>query len=641
LIPPKTIEEIKSTAKIEEVVEDFLNLKRRGVNMLGLCPFHDEKTPSFTVSPSKNIYKCFGCGRAGDSVSFIMDHEGYSYTEALRYLAKKYSIPIEEQQLTPELLNEKLIVDSYYLINEYAKNQFSENLFSSSEGKNIGLSYFKSRGYVESTIKKFDLGYALSDGKDFISKALKSNYKKEYLESLGLASKSGYDFFRERVMFTIHSISGKPIGFAGRTLKSDKSQPKYINSPESEIYNKRKVLYGLYFAKTAIRKEDECILVEGYTDVISLHQAGIENVVASSGTALTIEQIKLVKRYTENILIIYDGDSAGINAALRGLDLILEQGLNVKLVLLPTGEDPDSSVKNMGYEKFKQYLADHAEDFILFKTRIMLEEAGNDPIKRTRLIKDIVDSISKIPDTLKRSVYIQECSRRLNVDEEILVKSTNSKIRSEIKNRQKQSNPDMDYNEETALIDKQYAVSQTDRYTKGDEFQELDIIRILVTLGHKIYDEESNTTVAEYVLANLNGILDNFDNELYQRVVNYVLETTKNGRNLVPNDFITHEDEPLKNLAITLLSEEYSYASWENKGVMLQTQKPPDENFIKDSYQAILRFKLKKVLSSLEKIEKEINTTEDTEKLKTLIQVFNHLQQERNQVARELNTVVL
>lgn len=354
MITQKTIQEVMNTAKVEDVVGDFVNLRRRGVNLIGNCPFHDEKTPSFTVSPSKNIYKCFGCGKAGDPVRFIMDHEHISFPESIRFLAQKYRIEVEETEQTAQEIENKHIIDSYYIVNQFAKDYYTDVLFNRVEGKNIGLSYFKERGFREATIKKFQLGYATDDRDEFTKKAIDKKFNIEHLRTLGLTTKSDVDFFRARVMFTIHNISGKVVAFAGRTLSSDKKQPKYINSPESDIYNKRAVLYGLYFAKEAIRKQDECILVEGYTDVISLHQGGIENVVASSGTSLTKEQIRLVKRYTPNIKIIYDGDQAGIKAALRGLDLVLESDLNVKLVLLPDGHDPDSFLASQGSDAFNQ-----------------------------------------------------------------------------------------------------------------------------------------------------------------------------------------------------------------------------------------------------------------------------------------------
>ncbi|MFZ1750313.1 MAG: DNA primase, partial [Saprospiraceae bacterium] len=435
MITQKTIQEVIQSARVEEVVSDFVNLKRNGANLKGNCPFHDEKTPSFIVSPSKNIYKCFGCGKGGDPVRFIMDHEKMSFPESIRFLAEKYKIDIEETESSADEKEKKLVTDSLYIVNEYAKEYFIDVLFNRSEGKNIGLSYFKERGFRESTIKLFELGYATEERDEFTKKAVDKKFNIEYLHSLGLTTKSDYDFFRSRVMFPIHNVSGKIVAFAGRTLSSDKKVPKYINSPESEIYNKRSVLYGLYFARDAIRKADECILVEGYTDVITLHQGGIQNVVASSGTSLTKEQIQLIQRFTPNIKILYDGDPAGIKAALRGLDLVLEANMNVKLVLLPDGQDPDSFLALKGSSEFVDYLEIHQEDFVFFKTRVLLQESGNDPIQKAGTIRDIVNSIAKIPDTFKRTLYIRQCSAMLEMSEPILVDEVNKVIKSDLKNK--------------------------------------------------------------------------------------------------------------------------------------------------------------------------------------------------------------
>jgi DNA primase len=435
MISQKSIEDIIQTAKIEEVIDEFVNLKRRGVNMIGLCPFHDEKTPSFTVSPSKNIYKCFGCGKAGGPITFLRDHEGYSFQEALRYLAKKYNIEIEERTYSPEEKQTIETRDSYYLVNEFAKDFYQKQLFETDEGKSIGLSYFKKRGFREATIRKFNLGYAGSVRDGLTQAATMAQYNNEHLEALGLTNKYGKDFFWSRVMFTIHNLSGKVIAFAGRTLSSDKKVPKYVNSPETEIYNKRKTLFGLYHAKQAIRKYDECLLVEGYTDVISLHQSGIENVVASSGTSLTEDQVRLIKRYTPNIKVLYDGDPAGIKAALRGLDIIIAQDMNVRLVLLPDGEDPDSYLKSAGSTIFKEYLEDKAKDFVLFKAELLTKEAEGDPIKKASMIKDIVASIALVQDPLKRSVYVQHCSQLLQIGEPVLTNEVNKSIRGNLKKK--------------------------------------------------------------------------------------------------------------------------------------------------------------------------------------------------------------
>ncbi|NRB62798.1 MAG: DNA primase, partial [Saprospiraceae bacterium] len=398
MISQKSIQEVLDTARVEDVVQDYVSLKRRGSNFIGLCPFHNEKTPSFSVSPSKNIYKCFGCGEGGGPVQFLMAHDHLSFPEAIRLLAKKYGIELEETQKTAEQVQQQQKQDSLYIVNQFALDYYQDQLFHTDRGKSVGLSYFKNRGFKEETIRKFGLGYAPPGKDNFIQKALAKGYDKSLLQELGLVSRYDADFFRDRVMFTIRNLSGKVIAFAGRIMQKDVKAPKYINSPETEIYHKSDVLYGAFYAKGPIRKEDECILVEGYTDVISLHQSGIENVVASSGTSLTTGQIRLIKRNTPNIKILYDGDAAGIKAALRGLDLVLEQDMNVKVVLLPEGEDPDSYLQSVGVHAFKDYVQQEAKDFILFKADMLLRDPNLDPVKRAENIQDIMGSVARIPD---------------------------------------------------------------------------------------------------------------------------------------------------------------------------------------------------------------------------------------------------
>ncbi|NTW25486.1 MAG: DNA primase, partial [Lentimicrobium sp.] len=428
MIPRDTIQSIIDTANIEEVVGDFVQLKKRGVNLLGLCPFHNERTPSFTVSPAKGIYKCFGCGKAGNSVNFVMEHEKYSYPEALRYLANKYGIEIEEQEPSPEERQLDTERDSLFSLNLFAQKFYTQTLHESEEGKAIGLSYFIERGFREDIIQKFQLGYSPQAWDAFTQFALKNGYAEKHLVDSGLTiSKDGklYDRFRERVMFPIHNLTGKVIGFGGRILTSDKTKPKYVNSPESEVYNKSKSLYGIWLARNSIVARDNCFLVEGYTDVISLNQAGIENVVASSGTSLTTEQIKLISKYTRNITILYDGDPAGIKASFRGIDMILEQGMNVKIVLFPDGEDPDSYARKHRSADVEAFIATASSDFIAFKTRLLLGETNNDPIKKAGLIHEIIQTISLIPDTIIRPLYIRECSEIMGIAEQTLMTELN------------------------------------------------------------------------------------------------------------------------------------------------------------------------------------------------------------------------
>ena len=410
-IPRETVEQILQAAHIEEVVGEFVTLKKRGSNLWGNCPFHNEKTPSFSVNPARNIFKCFGCGKAGDSAKFLMEHEHFTYPEALRYLAKKYNIKIEEKQQTPEEIMQQSIREKMFNINEFADKYFVDTLWNTDEGKTIGLEYFRERGYFDPIIQKFHLGYNPAKWDAFTEHAKKNGYSEELLEQIGLSIKGNnglYDRYHGRVMFPIHSLTGRVIGFGGRILVNDKKSPKYQNSPESEIYDKKQTLYGIYFAKNAIARQDECILVEGYFDVLRMHQIGIENVVASSGTSLTMEQIRLVKRYTKNITMLYDGDAAGIHAALRGTDMILSEGMNVRVVVLPPEHDPDTFGKEFSVEYVSNYLKENAKDFIRFKTELLLKDAENDPIKRGQVIRDIVETISVIPDSIFRITYVKE-----------------------------------------------------------------------------------------------------------------------------------------------------------------------------------------------------------------------------------------
>ena len=415
MIDQATIQKIFDAADIYEVVSDFVSLKKRGVNYLGLCPFHNEKTGSFTVSPAKGIYKCFGCGKGGNAVNFIMEHEQMSYVEALKYLAEKYHIPVEEKELTEEQRKEKTERESMLIVSSYANEYFQYQLWNTDEGRSVGLGYLRQRGISDEMIRKFGLGYNPEGWGAFTKAAQEKGYKKEFLVKTGLTienEKGLFDRFRARVMFPVLDLAGKVIAFGGRTMTADKKISKYLNSPESEIYHKSKTLYGIFFAKKSIVQQDRCILVEGYTDVISFHAKGIENVVASSGTSLTIEQIRLIRRLTPNVTIIYDGDAAGIKASLRGIDLVLEEGLNVRVLLLPDGEDPDSFARSHTPQDLADFIANNETDFINFKTKLLLGAAGDDPVERARLITDIVRSIAKIPDNIMRSVYVRETAHR-------------------------------------------------------------------------------------------------------------------------------------------------------------------------------------------------------------------------------------
>ena len=649
MIARKSIDEVMSTAQIEEVVSDFVNLKRRGVNLIGLCPFHHEKTPSFTVSPSKQIFKCFGCGEAGNAVGFLMEHEKMSYPEAIRYLADKYQIDLEEDEPTPEEEARQLILDSLYIVNDFARDFFHQQLYETENGRQIGLSYFKERGFREETIKKFELGYAPDTFDGLKKAALNAGFKLEQLREAGLVTKKDYDFFRDRVMFPIRNLSGKTMGFGGRILKHHPKSPKYLNTGETEIYNKRKSLYGLYLARKAIRKQDECLMVEGYTDVISLSQSGFEHVVSSSGTSLTVDQVRLVKRYTNNLKIIYDGDPAGIQAALRGLDLVLEQNMNVRIVLLPEGEDPDSYLKQVGSSAFETYIAEHADDVILFKTRFLLDKAGKDPVKRSDMIRDILESLARIPDPLKRTVYIKECAGILDMEEQVLVNETNRIVHRILKKKRKdlqvqenqrsEKSPSEDFGQEPG----QRSVVSPQKRTNSDEFQERDIIRILLTAGQEWYDKEEELTIADFILDEIGDVIEAFENELFKSIIQTFLEYRLSGEELTESHFLNHENKDIQHLAIDFLTQHLDYSpNWEAKlESPLQTQPPPEENFTSDAHYSILRFKLKKINKLCAQNQARLKDSEDEYEQMRILAVQEEYYKIRKNITDELKTVVI
>ncbi len=558
MIPKETIDRIFDTVQIEEVVGDFVHLKKRGQNLLGNCPFHNEKTPSFTVSPVKGIYKCFGCGKAGNSVNFIMEHEKFSYPEALRYLAKKYNIEIEDTEALSD--EDKELHDkreSLLVLSEYAKKFFIDILWDTEEGKTIGLSYFKERGFREEIIKKFELGFSPDQWDTLTRRALENAYKTEYLEETGLSihneeRNSYYDRFRGRVMFPIHSLTGRVIAFGGRTLKTDSKSPKYVNSPESEIYHKSNVLYGIFFARKAIREFDTCFLVEGYTDVVSLHQAGVENVVASSGTSLTTEQIRLVARFTKNITILYDGDAAGIKASLRGIDMILEEGLNVKIVLFPEGHDPDSYIREVGSSSFNEYVLSNQKDFILFKTSLLLSEVQNDPVKKAGLIREIVESIAKIPDSIKASVFIKECSVLMEIEERVLLSELNK-----LRIRKVRKENDLD---QTPLPEPELGlVIEQSRISLNDDYQEREIIRLLLNYGTQTnWDlEHPDLTVIQHILDTVKDQNIQFANESYKHIIEIAKDEFEQDRFPDQSFFVNHSDTNVQQSVASVLSNPY------------------------------------------------------------------------------------
>ncbi|MFZ4477004.1 MAG: DNA primase [Saprospiraceae bacterium] len=655
MIPPKQVQEILDLTRIEEVIEDFVTLRKRGVNLIGLCPFHNEKSPSFNVNPTRNIFKCFGCGKGGDAVTFLMEHEHFSYPDALRWLARKYNVEIQEIVRSPEQVAEIQYTDSLYIVNDFALQHFQQQLFDTDEGKSVALSYFKQRGLREETIRNFGLGYA-PDQWDLLLKTAKSKgHDSDMLRKLGLVNQEATrDFFRARVMFAIHNLSGKVAAFAGRTMSSDKNTPKYINSPETEIYVKNKILYGAFQAKKAIRQKDECILVEGYMDVISLHQAGIENVVASSGTSLTEGQLQLIKRNTNNLKILYDGDPAGIKAALRGLDLALEQDMNVRIVLLPDKEDPDSYVQKYGGEAFTEFTTRESKDFILFKTQLLLAETKGDPIKKSILVKDIVASIAKIPDPIKRSLYLRECSTLMEVDENALVSEINKLIQTALKKKADKDarspsaasdSPDVAPNPEFPTADPALVTPRERPVQKGDEFQERDIVRLLVLYGEQMLPKEQ-MTVAAYILLDIEESLDTFDFPLYGRFAREYHQMIVEGKSVDRHYFLNHDNPQICELTVNILSTPWEMSpNWEERfNNPLQNQPMPDLNFDIDARQALDRFKLRKLMKMCEINLVRIRAASEEGDMDTMMhymRVQQKLNESRNELAARVGTVVL
>lgn len=561
MISQSTIQTILSKIDILDVVGGFVKLKKRGANYLGLCPFHNEKTPSFTVSPSKEIYKCFGCGKSGNTISFIMEHEKYSYVEALKWLANRYHIEVEETFVSDEQKQQYQTADSLFIINNFAEQFFKNSLWETEEGTNIGLSYFKERGFREATIEKFRLGYAPEQRDAFANTALQQQYNKELLLKSGLIIERNdqlLDNYRGRVIFPIHNHSGKVLGFGARNLKSNDKSPKYINTPENEIYSKSKILYGSYFARTAIDKADECLLVEGYTDVISLSQAGIENVVASGGTSLTIDQLRLVKKYTNNLTIIYDGDAAGVKAALRGLDLALEEGLNVKLVLIPDNEDPDSYVNKVGAGAFSDFIKNNKKDFIVFQLELSLKDIGNDAAKKSELVNRIAESISKInkaEDFTKQQDYIKQSASILKIDEAGLHALVNQYIRDRITAEERKI---VQQDQKSPSQVPQSFDDATYELLFKDQLQEKELARILIEFGNRKWDEKS--LVAQYVFDEIDE-LDIEDSEVSQLVQEIKMLLQTNPEALAPKYFIYNEDKKISTLAVSLLNYPYEESS--------------------------------------------------------------------------------
>ncbi len=650
MIKPETIDKIFDAARIEEVVGDFVTLKRRGVNMLGLCPFHNEKTPSFTVSPAKGIFKCFGCGKGGNAVNFIMEHEHFSYPEALKYLAQKYSIEVDEEKPSPEqqeVMDEK---ESLFNLTAFAQKHFEETLHTTEEGKAIGLTYFKERGFTTDIIKKFGLGYSLNTWDDFTTRALKHGYKKELLEKSSLVrtkDQQTYDAFRGRVTFPIHNLSGRVLGFGARILQQDKKKPKYINTAESEIYHKSKVLYGLFFAKSAIVREDNCYLTEGYTDVISMHQAGIENVIASSGTSLTTDQIKLIRRYTQNITLLFDGDPAGIKAAFRGIDMILEEGMNVKIVLYPDGEDPDSYARNYRPAEVREFIEKNAQDFISFKTNLLLAETQNDPIKKATLIKEIALSVSRIPEPIARSLYVQKSSEMLKVDENLLMTEVNKQRRARAKDQTHKPTPAQE--ESWEKTPPPFAEEQM-KAGISLAHQEYEVIRALLLYHHQTIifiekDEEGHEQTFEVTVATylINEIINDdlqFESPLFQLFFDEFKTALEQDKAIDEQYFFTHHNPEVSKMAIDMLTSPYTLSNqWEDKHKIYV--KKEEDNIKMNVVEILYAFKLKKLEKIIYKNREMLREEMKPEIMIAKMEFLRNMESIKAMLAKELSRIII
>lgn len=616
MIDHSTIQRILDAADITDVVSEFVTLRRRGVNMLGLCPFHNEKTPSFTVSPAKGIFKCFGCGKGGNSVNFIMEHESLSYPEALKWLARKYNIDVVEEEETEEQKQLKDERESLMIVSTFAQKYFTRNLWEENEGRTIGLSYFRERSFRDDILKKFEVGYSPDGKAPFTEAAQKQGYKMEFLEKTGLSIKRDdwvRDRFAGRVMFPIHNLAGRVIAFGGRILKDDPKAAKYLNSPESEIYHKSKVLYGIFQAKREIARTEKCYLVEGYTDVLSMHQAGIENVVASSGTALTSEQIRLIKRFTPNITIIYDGDAAGIKASMRGIDLVLEEGMNVKVLLLPDGEDPDSFAKKKGASGFRKYIDENETDFIQFKTRLLLKDAEKDPVAKARLISEVIRSVAVIPDTITRSVYIKECSKLLDVNEEILYTEVR---KQKHKQNEEYRKKEMRGQREPEFIPPPRVIQNVPREIIPSELviEELEFLRFLLKhCNTVIFEEEGENPneiievkVSEYMIEELENDDLVPENPLFRKIFYDVKENLDN-KNFDPwKHFVYHADSEVSKLATELLSEKFIESKrWTKAGAFTEKEEEILDFLVP---RIIYEYKLRRIKLMMAEIELAIDS---------------------------------
>ena len=667
MISQASIETVFETARVEEVIGEFVNLKKSGSNFKGLSPFSEERSPSFMVSPVKQIWKDFSTGKGGNAISFLMEHEHYSYPEAIRFLAKKYNIEIDETEQTDEQKEFADEKESMYLVSEFARDYFHRILIEDPQGKAIGLSYFKERGFTDETIKKFQLGYALNEWEAFSNEALNKGYNLKYLEGTGLTivkqdlsapnSQKHFDRFKGRVLFPIHSMSGRVLGFGGRILVSDKKAAKYLNSPDSPIYHKSNVLYGIHYAKQSIAKEDNCYLVEGYTDVISMHQKGVENVVASSGTALTENQIRLINRLTKNITILFDGDAAGIRASIRGIDLILEQGMNVRVLIFPEGDDPDSFSKKLGTEELKEYLIQNSQDFINFKVSLLMDEAKNDPVKKAGLIRDIVVSISKIPDRIQREVYVQECSRIMDISEAVLFDEL-AQINNKVQRDAKSPGPDPNEPPLDVLYPEAFLVERTVKPQKVNELKkyELEIIKILLLYGNNEvdfvdyeipdnYDAKKpeklkkvivTNIVSKEVYLNLQDDEIEFTDPTFRNIYYKIIEQLNLEKPISVDTLVNSKNQEISLMVTNILmdDEKYVLSNWERKDIITKSKESYLSKMVLDAIYNLRRVLIEEKINSL---MSSTNIADEREQIMETIVNYSNL---KKRLFERLNRVV-
>ena len=653
MIDQETIQRIMDTARIEEVIGDFVSLKKRGANHIGCCPFHNEKTPSFYVSPSKGIFKCFGCGEAGDVVAFLKKHEHFTYPEALRWLADKYHIEIHEEEQTQEQKEKQSERDALFHVSEFAQKYFADLLYNDEMGRAVGLAYFRSRGLSDEVIKRFGLGYCLDEWSNFTDHALKSGYSDAVLEKTGLTiykedTGKRYDRFRGRVMFPIYSISGRVLGFSGRVLSSEKQAAKYVNSPDSEIYNKSRILYGLYQARTAISKANKCYLVEGNIDVISMHQSGVENTVASCGTSLTTEQIRLIKRYTPNVTVLYDGDAAGIKAALRAVNLLFAEGMHVRVVLFPDGEDPDSYAQKYGSTQLQEYLSTHEDNFVMFKTRVLFDEVKNDPIRKAELVKDTVNTIALVPDLIERTEYIAQCSHLLDIPEDVLSSELAKAINQNRQKSYEQATVAQSQPIETAEVPPEVSKPIQQLNVTEPLLCERHLVSLLLNYGDKTIsrtikaedgsDVTVENTVAELIVADLQQDELFFVDPLCQRIYEYYCDVLADGKTPDASYFITADDESLRAFAVSLMLDTYRVSdSWKEKGIYIPKV---EDNLSQDVIDSLLSFKIHCVDDRIADNAHRFRSVANEEDMMMLLAEKKNLIDLRQQLGRALNRVI-